>query len=71
MAELVHVIHPDLPGAPASVQARAAFDRSLKDKGWIEVSPEDARKHDSAIDAGQPSPFATKPAKAAKSGGDA
>lgn len=69
MSELVHVIHPGLPGAPASVQARAAFDRSLKGKGWIEVSPEDAIKHDTAIEAGEPSPIAKTP-KAARSGGD-
>ena len=58
MAELVPVIHPDLPGAPASVQARAAFERVFKDKGWVEATADEAAKHNAAVAAGDPSPFA-------------
>ena len=70
MAELVHVIHPDLPGAPASVQARAAFERVFKDKGWVEVTADEAAKHNAAVAAGDPSPFAAKAPKVARTGGE-
>lgn len=70
MAELVHVIHPDLPGAPASVQARAAFERVFKDKGWVEATADDAAKHNAAVAVGDPSPFAAKTSKVARTGGE-
>lgn len=66
-ADLVHIIHPDLPNAPASVQARAAFERTFKPKGWILLSDEDTAKHNLVVSHGQPSPFAKKPGK---SGGE-
>ena len=70
MSDFVHLIHPDLPGAPASVQARAAYERTFKDKGWVALSDEDAAKHNQAVADGKPSPFLPKPGKAAQSGGE-
>lgn len=70
MSELVHIIHPDLPSAPASVQSRAAFERTFEPKGWIRLSDEDAAKHNQAVAAGDPSPFPSKPGKVARSGGE-
>ena len=60
MSELVHIIHPDLPRAPASVQARAAYERTFKDKGWILLPEKDAAKHNQAIARNEPSPFLEK-----------
>ena len=70
MSDFVHLIHPDLPGAPASVQARAAYERTFKDKGWVALSAEDAAKHNQAVADGKPSPSLPKPAKATQSGGE-
>lgn len=67
MSELVHIIHPDLPRAPASVQARDAFEQTFKAKGWVQVSEDEATAHNTAIADGKTSPFARK---AAKSGGE-
>lgn len=69
-ADLVHIIHPDLPNAPASVQARAAFERTFKEKGWVALSAEDAAKHNQAVADGKPSPSLPKPAKATQPGGE-
>lgn len=66
---LINVIHPSLPPAQSSLQDETAFKEILEGKGWVKISPEDALKHNQAVEAGEKSPILEKISKPAKSEG--
>lgn len=54
---LIHVVHPDLPPAEASLQDEAAFEKVWKDKGWTKITAAEAVAHNQALADGNPSPI--------------
>lgn len=53
---LIHVVHPDLPPAEASLQDEAAYTKVWKSKGWVVIDAKQAVAHNQALADGQPSP---------------
>lgn len=62
---LINVVHPKLSPAKSSLQSKEAFETVWQDKGWIEITAEQAVTHNAAITAGEPSPVLASLAKKA------